>query len=178
MKMITVDWHGRSYAKCRLYEPSDEPRILEVFSLWKVAVILSERTATKNPQLPQTFSEPFVSLLCGLAHNSGTGPDAFRLDPQLRATAVEIKATITPVGFTDIKRDLEFDELIWLDMHQYEVLSFDLYSLGRHEFEAAVAASRTARDRGTIGMRRIAVGLGRGPFLRGRVGWQLRHEGA
>jgi hypothetical protein len=161
----------RKKHKCEEYEPADEPEILDVFFFWKTAVLLAEKTSSKKPQLPETFSEPFCCLICGLVRKRGAGVDAFRLNgaDEVQAT-IEIKATITRSGFTDVKRDLEFDELYWLSLADYNSLKYEVYRFSRAEIRKCVAASRTERDRGTVNLKQITDRLQLKPIHRGRIG--------
>jgi hypothetical protein len=121
--------------------------------------------------LPQQFSEPFVSYLAGLVHNPKTGPDAFELSASDEVTAVvEIKATITDVGFTDLKRDLAFDVLYWLSMERYSDLQYSLYRVDKETLSNLTIDSRTPRERATVGLRKLFHELGVKPVTTGRIG--------
>ncbi|MBN1460748.1 MAG: Bsp6I family type II restriction endonuclease [Armatimonadetes bacterium] len=173
-KERTVVWKGQRWGNCVEYEAADEPGTLDVLFFWKTAVLLAEQTGSKKPQLPETFSEPFVCLICGLVRKPGKGPDAFSVASRGTArAAVEIKATITATGFTDAKRDLQFDELYWLSMPDYRNLRFSIYRFTRADLEQVVRQSRTRRERGTVGLAKVAAELGKKPFKEGRIGCLL-----
>jgi hypothetical protein len=126
------------------------------------------------PQLPQTFSEPFCCHICRLLHNKeGKGPDAFDVTDGI-VRAIEIKATITNNGFTDIKRDMNFNELYWVSMKSPEYFSFEIYRIERSRLEHYVESSKTERDRGTISLDKITKQEGIRPAFKGRIGIQLR----
>jgi len=172
MREVSVVWHGKALPGCRRYEVSDEPGILDVFFFWKTTVLLAEHTHARKPQLPGGFSEAFTCFVCGLVHKEGTGPDAFRVnDAGDVEAAIEIKGTITEAGFTDVKRDLAFDELYWLSMSSYNDLRFSIYRFTRSEVKTVVDKSKTRRDRGTVGLRGLATELDRKPEVTGRIGF-------
>ena len=167
---VLVNWKG-SKIKALRYSEKDLPRILDIFFFWKTAVLLATNTESKKPQLPETFSEPFTCLISDLVHKRGKGPDAFRLDKRGETiSAIEIKASITKTGFTDIKRDLDFDELLWLSFASYENLKYKIFRFARSELESAVANSNTRRDRGTINLMKVAKSLNKDPDFIGRIG--------
>jgi hypothetical protein len=170
MEELMVSYIGNNYT-CIRYNHSDEPRILDVFFFWKTAVLLAEQTESKKPQLPETFSEPFCSLVCSLVHKLGAGIDAFRLNQlgQVEA-AIEIKATITASGFTDVKRDLGFDELYWLSLASYNSLSYEIHRITRDQISRFAAASNTQRDRATVNLAKIVERLSLKPIFRGHIG--------
>jgi len=156
---------------CRKYDKDDVPVMLDRFFFWKVSALLAETTATKRPQLPESFSEPFVSYLFSLAHNPGTGPDAFELTPEGEvASVVEIKATITDAGFTDIRRDLEFDVLYWLSLGDYSKLRYRIHRLERASLRMVSEQSRTPRERATVGLDKVIRQIGTQPAKKGHIG--------
>jgi hypothetical protein len=170
MEELMIPHNGSTY-RCIRYDHSDEPRILNVFFFWKAAVLLAEQTQSKKPQLPETFSEPFCSLVCNLVHKVGAGIDAFRLDETGQVVAViEIKATITTSGFTDVKRDLGFDELYWLSLASYNSLSYEIHRITREQILRFVEASNTQRDRATVNLAKIVESLSLPPIFKGRIG--------
>jgi hypothetical protein len=168
---FSLIWKGRTL-NCAYYDESHLPAILNRLFFWKTSVLLAEQTNTKKPQLPGTFSEPFCCLVCGLAHNKlGTGPDAFRLTTTGNIeAAVEIKAMITSHGFTDIKRDLNFDELYWLSLEKHHHLRYKIYRFHNEQIGSFVARSNTKRDRGTGSLQNIAEALQLSPLYSGHIG--------
>jgi hypothetical protein len=173
MEKLSVQWNGKKY-DCEKYDKSDLPKILEVFFFWKTATLLAKTTESKNPPLPEKFSERFCCLVCGLVHKSGSGPDAFRLDNSSKILSVaEIKATITPTGFTDVKRDLNFDELYWLSFADYAALNFEIYKFTKEQIKRVVDASGTERDRGTVNLKKVASFHKLQPIQKGCIGIQL-----
>ena len=108
---------------------------------------------------------------CGLLENrSGKGCDAFRQNLDGSISAVEIKATISPGGFNDIKRDLRFDELYWLDFSSYDTLKYRIYRFTQSDVRLATETSRTARERATLNFRRFILDLNMTPLHAGRIG--------
>jgi hypothetical protein len=170
-KEIDVSWGGRNYRATK-YEGSDEPRILDRFFFWKMTASMAGFTGDKRPQLPETFSEPFCCLSCDLLHNlDRSGPDAFRLDRYGNVeSAIEIKATITKGGFTDVNRSLSFDELYWLSLASYDSLRYEIFKIHKSKIEPLVRASATARDRGTVNLQRVVDGHKLLPTFRGHIG--------
>lgn len=170
MQNQTVQHQGRSF-QCVHYSVDDEPSILNIFFFWKTTVLLAEQSNTRKPQLPETFSEPFCCLNCDLLHKKGAGPDAFRVDAAGTVTeAIEIKATVTEAGFTDVKRTMDFDELIWLSFSGYASLGYSIYRITKSDISSYVQKSKTDRDRGTINLRKIVNDLHITPLITGRIG--------
>ena len=170
MQSLSVKHQGKS-VQCVHYDVDDEPSILNIFFFWKTTVLLAEQSNTRKPQLPETFSEPFCCLNCDLLHKKGAGLDAFRVDAAGTVTeAIEIKATVTEAGFTDVKRTMDFDELIWLSFSGYASLGYSIYRITKSDISPYVQKSKTDRDRGTINLRRIVSDLDITPFVTGRIG--------
>lgn len=167
---LTVVYKNEEYP-CIRYSWADEPKILDIFFFWKTAVLLAEQTQSKKPQFPEAFSERLCCLVCNLACKPGAGYNAFRLSKTGKAlAAVEIKATITEQGFTDVKRDLEFDELYWLSFTDYNLLKYEIYKLTKQQLKEYVKQSKTERDRATVHLKRIADTYKLKPVRRGRIG--------
>ncbi|MCX6028649.1 MAG: hypothetical protein NT169_05020 [Chloroflexi bacterium] len=169
MKELTVTYNGKPY-HCEKYEQADEPRIIETFFSWRIAVLLAGNIKSKNPPIPETFSEPFCCLVCDLLHKPGTGYDAFRQDNSGHVFSVEIKATITGTGFTDVKRDLDFDELYWLSFCNYAQLRYEIYRLSKTDIFTAAGKSNTARERATVGLAKIVETAHLRPIQTGYIG--------
>ena len=170
MPKLIVQWKNKHY-ECAEYDQNDELKILDKLFLWKTTVLLAKQTDSKNAQLPETFSEPFCCLVCGLVHKLGSGPDAFRLDSRGEVEAViEIKATTTKQGFTDIKRTMDFDELYWLSFADFDTLHYKVYRLTKPHLENFVEASKTARDRATINLQAVVNKYGLQPIHQGYIG--------
>jgi len=170
---FNVTWKKCPY-RVRQYQQVDEHEIVDNFFFWKITALMAKTRGHKTPQLPQTFSEPFCCYTCNLAHNlGGSGPDAFLVRKEATnkvQSAIEIKATITPQGFTDVKRDLDFDELYWLSMAGYENLTYEIYSMPRSMIEGYVKRSKTVRDRGTVNLTEIVHEGNLKPFRQGYIG--------
>lgn len=167
---ISVIYRNKSHI-CKKYGRDDEPHILDGFFFWKTAVLLAEQTRSKKPQLPETFSERFCCLVCNLVHKPGAGYDAFRLDDKGQVVAtVKIKATITGSGFTDVKRSMDFDELYWLSFTHFSSLRYEICRLKKDHVHDFVVNSRTARDRGTVSIEKIAKAARIHPIQAGRIG--------
>jgi hypothetical protein len=174
MNKISISWDGKIY-ECEQFSKSDLPSILEVFFFWKTATLLASTTGSKDPPLPEKFSERFCCLVCGLVHKSGSEPDAFRLDKTGSVVSVvEIKATITPTGFTDVKRDLNFDELYWISFADYKSLNYEIYRFSKTEIKLFVDKSKTSRDRGTVGLKAVADYHNLKPIQKGYIGVVVR----
>ena len=170
MKTLSIPINGKKY-DCETYEESDLPEILEVFFFWKTAALLAEKTGTKHSPLPEKFSARFCCFACGLAYKKpGPGPDAFRLNKRNKAIRVELKATITPSGFTDVKRDQDFDELYWLSFAGYNALKYEIYKFKRSQIDFFVKKSNTNRDRATMNLKNVAVHYKLRPIQTGRIG--------
>lgn len=171
MSTQTVKWKGALY-ECESYDATYLPSILEVFFFWKTAALLAKTTETKNPPLPEKFSARLCCFVCGLAYKKpGPGPDAFRLDKTgLVEAAVELKATITPSGFTDVKRDLNFDELYWVSFAGYKDLRFEIYRFDKEQIRRFVDKSKTNRDRATMTLAKVAEHFDLRPIRRARIG--------
>lgn len=188
MKTTTVTY-GNQQFPCRKYDIEDEPQILDTFFFWKTTVLLAEQTKSRRPQLPETFSEPFCCLVCGLLHKPGSGLDAFRYDEEGQVRAVEIKATITPTGFTDVKlteagfTEIEitesgvnevpingFDELYWLSFADYNAYRYEVYRLEYAQITELADKSKTLRDRKTINLKSVVDQFDLPPVARGRIG--------
>jgi hypothetical protein len=117
------------------YDESDEALILEPLWVWKVACILNEKNGSRRPPLPEDFSEPMVSYICGLHHKQGRGPDAFLLNQDNEIIkSIEIKATITESGFQEVKNE-QYDELYWLRFHEHEKLKYEIYKFPCEKIE-------------------------------------------
>lgn len=162
---------GQETIECIQYDLNDEPAILDIFFFWKTSVLLAERSETKKPQLPETFSEPFCCLVCDLVHKKGRGLDAYKIDNNNQATTrIEIKATITKVGFTDVKRTLPFDELFWFSFSGYASLSYVIYRISAADLQSYVNSSKTEGDRATVSLEKIVSAKNIQPFMSGRIG--------
>lgn len=170
MKTVSIPWKDKSY-ECETYEAEDLPKILEVFFFWKTTALLAEKTETKNSPLPEKFSARFCCFTCGLAYKKpGSGPDAFRFDNENKARAVELKATITTTGFTDIKRDQNFDELYWLSFADHNALRYEVYKFQKREIDFFVQRSKTNRDRATMNLKNVADHFKVKPVQTGCIG--------
>src|SRR5712692_2966766 len=168
---VPVSWNGRHF-RTRGYGSSDEPKILDHFFFWKMTAVMAGFTDDKKPQMPETFSERYCCLVCGLLHNlERTGPDAFVVDTDGRVeSAVEIKATITKGGFTSVGRSLNFDELYWLSFAGYNSLNYEIFRIHKSKIELLVRRSRRWSDRVTVNLQRLVDRYGLKPFQVGRIG--------
>ncbi|SRR5712692_3901865 len=153
---VPVSWNGRHF-RTRGYGSSDEPKILDHFFFWKMTAVMAGFTDDKKPQMPETFSERYCCLVCGLLHNlERTGPDAFVVDTDGRVeSAVEIKGTITKGGFTSVGRSLNFDDLYWLSFASYDSLRYKICRIKKPMIQQIIRRSRFGLDRGTVNLKRI-----------------------
>jgi hypothetical protein len=138
---------------------------------------LASASELKRPSLPTEFSTPFCCRVLDLAHavkSPKSEPNCFEIgrieDGSLAIKTIEIKATITEDGFTDIKKDLDFDELCWLDCSNYKNLSFYIYQFTKEDLKSFILESKTQRNSVTVHMAEIAKELGVQPVFEGRVG--------
>lgn len=162
---------GQKKVECIRYSLKNEPAILDIFFFWKTSVLLAEQTRTKKPQLPETFSEPFCCLVCDLVHKKGAGLDAYRLDENNQVTAaIEIKATVTKSGFTDVKRVSDLTELVWLSFSGYASLEYEIYRITKADLQPYLSNSNTLRDRATVNLKGIVTAKNIPPFKSGRIG--------
>ncbi len=176
MKTITV-LHGGKTTQCNLYSEEDDFSILEKFFNWRMQEQLASAGNLKRPALPVEFSVPFCCRMLGLAHNvksAKSDPDCFEIatagETTVATKVVKVKATITEDGFTDIKKDIDFDELCWLDCSDYRNLSFHIYQFKKEDLANFLSESKTARASATVHMEGSASELGIRPVFEGRVG--------
>ena len=174
MNIISVIHNGES-SPCQIYTPEDDPEILKVFFNWMLQETIASASGMKRPPLPSEFSIPFCCRILGLARKTRTAknsPDCFEIegsyDGAKITSAIEVKATITEDGFTDLKKNLDFDRLCWLDCSDYKNLKFSLIHFTRDELSGFVDGGK--RDRTTVHLRAIAEILGRTPFFEGSIG--------
>ena len=162
---------GHETVECIQYDLDDEPAILDIFFFWKTSVLLAEQSKTKKPQLPETFSEPSCCLVCDLVHKKGRELDAYKIDKNNQATTrIEIKATITEIGFTDVKKKSDFEELFWLSFSGYTSLSYAIYRISKADMDPYLDNSKTERDRATVSLNKIVSARNIQPFKSGRIG--------
>lgn len=176
MKTIPVIHNGKKVS-CNLYLHEDDFSILDVFFNWRIQEALTSVSGLKRPSLPTEFSTPFCCRVLNLAHStksSKSEPNCFEIsrieDDAVAVKAIEIKATITEDGFTDIKKDLDFDELCWLDCSNYKNLSFYIYQFTKESLKPFILESKTQRPSVTVHMAEIAKELKIQPVFEGRVG--------
>ena len=174
MKNISIVHNGED-SPCHLYAKEDDPEILKVFFNWMLQETIASASGMKRPSLPNEFSVPFCCRILGLARKTRTSknnPDCFEIegpyDGAKVTSSVEIKATITGDGFTDLKKNLDFDRLCWLDCSNYKNLKFNLTHFTREELKCFVDGGK--RDRTIVHLRMIAEELGRAPFFEGSIG--------
>jgi len=176
MRTIPVIHKGKRVS-CNLYSHEDDFLILEMFFNWRMQEQLASASGLKRPSLPPEFSTPFCCRVLNLAHStksSKSEPNCFEIgrieDDGVAIKTVEIKATITEDGFTDIKKDMDFDELCWLDCSNYKGLSFYIYQFTKDDLKPFVSVSKTKRPSVTVHMADIAKTLDLKPVFEGRVG--------
>lgn len=113
------------------FTEGDEKEIIEPFLFWKTQVFLAEHTNIRNPPLPESFTEKLCCYICNLAWKKGAGPDAFEVSSNNKILSViEIKATVTPQGFQEIK-NYDFDYLYWFDFSQHKDMKFQICKISR-----------------------------------------------
>ena len=176
MRTIPVIHNGKT-VPCNLYSHEDDFMILNIFFNWRMQEQLASASSLKRPSLPTEFSTPFCCRVLDLAHStksSKSEPNCFEIgrveDNAVAIKTIEIKATITEDGFTDIKKDLDFDELCWLDCSNYKNLSFYIYQFTKEDLKSFISESKTQRNSVTVHMAEIAKELGVQPVFEGRVG--------
>lgn len=176
MKTIPVIHNGKK-VPCNLYLHEDDFSILDVFFNWRIQEALTSVSGLKRPSLPTEFSIPFCCRVLDLAYAVKplkSSPNCFEIghieDDFLSIKTIEIKATITEDGFTDIKKDLDFDKLCWLDCSNYKNLSFYIYQFTKDELKPFISSSKTQRHSATVHMAEIAKELKIQPVFEGKVG--------
>ena len=113
------------------FSEEDEKNIIEPFLFWKTQAFLAEHTDIRNAPLPEGFTEKLCCYVCNLAWKKGAGPDAFEVSPNNEILSViEIKATVTPQGFQEIK-NYDFDYIYWFDFSQHKDMKFQICKLPR-----------------------------------------------
>jgi hypothetical protein len=156
-KKIVVHYKGRDY-ECERYSEEDVPQLLDIFYFWKTSALLADKLSLQNPQMPSTFSERFCCLVSGTVYKPGRGIDAFRLNASNRVVStIEIKATTTPGGFTDIKRTPLPDEVMWLSLADYDRLAFEIFTIPRSLLKPYIRKSKTKRERVTLSLTDIVT---------------------
>ena len=176
MKTIPVIYKGKT-VPCSIYSHEDDFMILNIFFNWRMQEQLASASELKRPSLPTEFSTPFCCRVLDLAHStksSKSEPNCFEIgrveDDPVAIKTIEIKSTITEDGFTDIKKDLDFDELCWLDCSNYKNLSFYIYQFTKEDLRSFISESKTQRNSVTVHMAEIAKELGVQPVFEGKVG--------
>ena len=84
--------------------------------------------------------------------------------------SIEIKATITASGFTYVKRNLDFDELYWLSLADYNSLSYKTHRITKQNITPFTTKSAMKRDRATVNFTSIVAQLRLQPLVEGRIG--------
>lgn len=161
--------YGETNFECILYDEEDVAKFLDIYFLWKISALLAKETKTKNLQLPATFSERIVCYALNLYHKpSGTGPDAFKKHNESQFLPVEIKATMTNTGYTDVKRD-GFDYLYWLDLQGYADNTLKIYEFALSDIIQAIDGRKSRGNRTSIGLAQIADSFGKSPVFEGYI---------
>ena len=173
MKEVYPHWENQSI-KCIKYDPKDLDQILREFFAWKKLALIVEESNDKKPPLPSTFSEKFICCLFGFVRSTKTtGPDAFQLNKNNQVVSIiEIKATSTSNGRNDIKRDLKFDELYWLNLEKYRESKYEIFKITSQQFKQFVLninESEAKRERSNIGLNKMIKAEKINPIKCGRI---------